>query len=345
MKEARIHTPVARRRPAGLIAVLVLVVSFAALCPESARSASPKRRSPIVDRAIVPPFAMHLTQNDVEIANLDETGQILSSGAVGIKVGNALLGWRIVCQAGDAQGPDGARIAASDIRILARRRLDGYGLAPTPADKPVVVVQGSAIGGPSMREVGAFAVQAQIGLDTPPGVYKGVLRVYADAPNSRSFPEGISSGADRGGMPVQEVPLTFCVPESFRIYVSEEAMNFGSVQPGLSGSTFFTSLNTPRVMIETNQRRLQAQVVMDALRLVGSDTLWIAGKRTAIAWGRTPAEALLRARTAPIGQNQFVYPLDKAGRYTFYLAGRVSILMSDEPGNYQGRATITANVQ
>jgi hypothetical protein len=175
-------------------------------------------------------------------------------------------------------------------------------------------------------------------------VYRGVLHVYADAPNISPMP-ATAAGANAGSSPVQDIVLTLSVPDCVKITVSGEPMNFGSVRPGSTGPSLNTSLNTPRVIIETNQPRLQVQVVMDALRLEGAATTHIAGNQTALAWGKTPAEALQKAQMTTIGSNQFIYPLDKAGIYTFYLAGRVAVSMTDAPGSYKGRATITANVQ
>ncbi len=320
---------------------------LAALCVLSlsglAQAASPSRYLPDSGRGAMPPFVVQLAPNTLRLEDPEETGLFLSTRAVGIKAANGQPGWRIVCRAEDAQGPDGAKISAADISVLVQSKVKGYASVPMPADKPVVLLQGNALVGPLLQEVGAFAVQVQTRFDTPPGVYTTVLRVYADSPNRRRR-AALNAPDCVGVPPVQSIAVTFCVPESFRIRVSGEALNFGSVQPTGAGTAFFTSHNTPRVVIETNQRHLETQVLMDALRLEGTvGGAQIAGRQTALVWGRTPLEAAQKAHNAPIGQNQFSIPLDRAGRYTFYLAGKVALSMADKPGNYQGQATITAH--
>jgi hypothetical protein len=338
------QTRVARSLSAFFPVALGLAALFTVSLPQVSQAASPTRYLPNSGRGAMPPLVVQLSQNTLQLDDPDETGLCLSTRSVGIRAANAQPGWRIVCRAEDAQGPDGAILSASDISILVQRKMRGYTVTPIPADKPVVLVQGNTLTGPLLQEVGAFAVQVQTRFDTPPGVYTALLRVYADSAGGRRRISANGPGCV-GEAPVQNLVVTFCVPETFRILVSDEALNFGSVQPTAAGGgpALFTSLNTPRVVIETNQRHLETQVVMDALRLEGTADALIAGKRTALVWGRTPAEAFQKARAVSIGQNQFSVPLDRAGRYTFYLAGKVALSMADKPGNYQGQATITAN--
>lgn len=262
-----------------------------------------------------------LSPPSVPLSEAGAPGEYSSMRPVLVRIASECPYWKLMAQFTGSGPGQPAPIKAEQVWLEVRDlRIPNSTPVLVPLAKPAALAEGGFC---PPADVLSMRVIVKPGRYTPPGGYAGGVRLFA-------VPGGPPSGVILGQAQLQ---FSFDVRAFVLLSLDPAGIRLEAAQPGVH-----ECLTPMWVNVESNRACFRLKATMSAL-IHQTSPARIPQGDTCIAWGTTPAQALINVRARAFGANQDAVEL-APGQHKLYVAAKARNEVSTPAGLYRGQIQI-----